>query len=140
MAKKKSVTLNIKTVIKNAKEFIRRGKMQFQSEEHNGDDCKYLSGKNICCVIGASLDHKTAKKFDRRSIRGDSSAIDDLIDQGYVKTDDPDGLKYLQEEHDNLVGCDANGDTPRQKKALMLKAIKHMEKEIMKRDKKAKKK
>src|SRR5665213_1272045 len=128
--KKKSITLNIKTVIKNAKDCLRRGKMQFQNAKASENDCQYSSGNGVCCVIGASLYAKDGKRFDRRSSRGDSSAIDDLINQGFVKTDDPEGLLFLQQQHDDLVGCDAAGDSIKERTTLMNKAIARMEKVI----------
>jgi hypothetical protein len=92
--KSAAVYLPIRTVLSNARKAFDEERLSIQ---HHGGRCLYRTSAGLPCVIGASLDDNTAAAFDNKI----EPAIDELVKNGWVDTDDVDGLAALQRAHDS---------------------------------------
>jgi hypothetical protein len=133
----KIVKLKAKDVIKNARKFMAKNKLQYQvSKFCDGESCKYTSGAGVRCAIGASLTIKQAKKFDMQTLTGGDSSLPTLFKEGFVDLDYPAILFNLQRDHDHLVGSDYSIT---EKNKEMKKILRNAEMNISKRIKSKKK-
>lgn len=90
--------LPIREVARRALEAYRNNQLQFQVDPH-AEACLYAGP----CAIGVSLPPELRERFDKLDVGEMSASIELLIDLEEVTTDDPEGLRTLQQTHDEIT-------------------------------------
>ena len=98
----KPLILRKRDVIRNAVRAHRQGRLAATSElalTTSGCRYRYDTPKHHCCVIGASIPPKLARKFDAR----ENPSVGALIDDGLIVTRGRKFLQRLQSAHDDCI-------------------------------------